>query len=227
MTSVSGIVLAGGASRRFGSDKLIEPIDGISLLERAIRALDGIVDEVVVVTAPDRPPSGQAVARAGPPIRWVQDAEALGGPLAGLATGLQAATGATVLVVGGDMPYLVPAVLRRLIGGPPAALADASGTLRPLPCALDRTSALLAADELLAGGERRLRTLLARLGTTAVPWASWSPDDPDGWTLVDIDERADLDRKQRDPDLSIGVSREEEPGPKGRRGTGRSGGNRT
>ncbi len=227
MTSVSGIVLAGGASRRFGSDKLIEPIDGISLLERAVRALDGIVDEVVVVSAPDRPLPGRDVARAGSPVSWVLDAEPFGGPLAGLATGLRAATGSTVLVVGGDMPYLVPAVLRRLAAASPAALADAAGTLRPLPSALNRISALLAADELLAGGERRLRTLLARLGTTAVPWASWSPDDPDGWTLVDIDERADLDRKQRDPDLSIGVSREEEPGPKGRRGTGRSGGNRT
>jgi molybdenum cofactor guanylyltransferase len=226
MTGVSGIVLAGGASRRFGSDKLIEPIDGISLLERAIRALDGIVDEVVVVTAPDRPP-GRDAAPAGRQISWVQDAQPFGGPLAGLATGLRAATGSIVLVVGGDMPYLVPAVLRGLAAITPAALADASGTLRPLPCALDRTSALLAADELLAGGERRLRTLLGRLGTTSLPWATWTADDPDGWTLVDIDERADLDRTQRDPDLSIGVSREEEPGPKGRRGTGRSGGNRT
>jgi len=227
MTSLTGIVLAGGASSRFGSDKLVEPINGISLLERAIRALDGIVDEVVVVTAPGRPPSPQPVARPGSPISWVQDAQPFGGPLAGLATGLQAATGATVIVVGGDMPYLVPAVLLRLAAITPAALADASGTLRPLPCALDRTSALLAADELLAGGERRLRALLTRLATTALLWATWRQDDPDGLTLVDIDERADLDRKQRDPDLSIGVSREEEPGPKGRRGTGRSGGNRT
>ena len=105
------------------------------------------------------------------------------------------------------MPFLVPAVLARLTAAAPAALADSAGILRPLPCALDRATALIAADELLAAGERRLRTLLVRLAATALAWTTWQADDPDARTLIDIDERADLDRIERDSDLSTGVSR--------------------
>ncbi len=148
----SGIVLAGGASRRFGGDKLAEPIGGVSLLGHAVRALGSVVDEIVVVIAPDRVPPTIDAGADGPPVRLVRDPEAFGGPLVGIRTGLAAAQGATVIVVGGDMPSLVPAVLELLLRRPPAemapalapvlaaALADEDGRLRPLPCALDRAS---------------------------------------------------------------------------------------
>lgn len=192
MTGRSGVVLAGGASRRFGSDKLAEPIEGVSLLARSAAALEGLVDEIVIVIAPGRSqPVLDGVALAVP-IRWVADAEAFGGPLAGLRTGLGAARGSLVLVVGGDMPWLQPAALELLLGRAPAALADRAGALRPLPCCLDRTPALRAADALLATGERRLRALLTSVSTAAVPWAEWQGRDPDGLSLVDIDERSDL-----------------------------------
>ena len=187
----SGIVLAGGASRRFGGDKLAEPIAGFSLLERSVGALAGLVDEIVVVLAPDRAEpdlrTGGATA-----IRYVADPEPFGGPLVGLRTGLGAARGSTVLVVGGDMPSMRPAVLEQLLRRAPAALADQAGVLRPLPCALSRDLARAAAEVLLNGGERRLRALLAELGTAALPWVEWQSNDPDALTLVDIDERSDL-----------------------------------
>ena len=188
----SAIVLAGGASRRFGGDKLAEPIGGISLLSHAVRALDGIVDEIVVVVAPGRPSPTIDGGPDGPPVLLVRDPEAFGGPLVGLRTGLAAARGTTVIVVGGDMPSLVPAVLELLLQRPPAALADEDGRLRPLPCALDRVATLTLADRLLAGGERRLRALLAGLGTAALPRADWAAIDPAGLTLRDVDERSDL-----------------------------------
>ena len=189
--SRSGVVLAGGASRRFGGDKLAEPIDGIPLLERSIAALAGLVDEIIVVVAPNRPAPSLERARTTP-IRIVADPEAFGGPLVGLRTGLEAALGATVIVVGGDMPSMRPAVLELLLTRPSAALGDHAGVLRPLPCSLDRASALLAADALLASGERRLRALLTSVDTTMVPWRDWQAVDPSGLTLVDIDERSDL-----------------------------------
>ncbi|MGH2464292.1 MAG: molybdenum cofactor guanylyltransferase [Candidatus Limnocylindrales bacterium] len=188
----SAIVLAGGASRRFGRDKLEARIDGRTLLDRAIRAVEVLVDEVVVVTAPGRDLPVLAPGDRPAPVRFIADQEAYGGPLVGLRSGLGAADGDTVLVVGGDMPTLVPAVLALLLGRSPAALGDASGALRPLPCSLERQAALKTADELLAAGERRLRAALARLGTIAVPWLEWQVLDPAGLSLVDIDEPGDL-----------------------------------
>ena len=49
---VTGIVLAGGRSTRFGGDKLAAEIGGRPLLHLAIEAVAGVVDEVVVVVAP-------------------------------------------------------------------------------------------------------------------------------------------------------------------------------
>jgi molybdopterin-guanine dinucleotide biosynthesis protein A len=211
--TTSGIVLAGGASRRFGSDKLAASIDGLTLLERSIEPLAGIVDELVLVLAPDRGEPDLRSITAGQVVRIVRDMEPFGGPLAGLRTGLRAATGSTVLVVGGDMPFLVPAVLQLLLAAAPAALADSSGALRPLPCSLDRARALRAAEELLDHDERRLRRLLTTLGVRTLARPAWQAADPAERTLIDIDERADLDRTWRDTDRTIGVSRAEEPGP--------------
>ena len=50
---VSGIVLAGGRSRRFGSDKLAATIGGRTLLDRSIAALASVASDLVVVVAPD------------------------------------------------------------------------------------------------------------------------------------------------------------------------------
>ena len=185
----SAIVLAGGASRRFGSDKLAERIDGMTLLERSIGALDGLVDEIVVVDCAG-PGLLRALHAAGAAaVRFVADAEAFGGPLVGLRTGLAAARGETVLVVGGDMPSLVPAVLELLLGGPPAALGDATGSSARCPAALERPARARGAEVLLAGGERRLRALLARAGNRRLcPGPNGRSVDPDGLTLADIDE---------------------------------------
>jgi molybdopterin-guanine dinucleotide biosynthesis protein A len=199
---VSGIVLAGGASRRFGRDKLVEPIDGVTLLERAVLALAGVVDEVVVVIGPDG--AAAQLRSVDRPVRYARDREPFGGPLVGLRTGLAETRGPIVVVAGGDMPWLVPGVLGLLVDRVPAALVDPAGMLRPLPCALDRAAALVAVDELLAGGDRRLRAVLARVGTVALPWADWQVLDPGGLTLVDIDEPGDLPGTSETPTLRSG-----------------------
>lgn len=204
--AISGIVLAGGRSSRFGRDKLAEPIDAEPLLWRPIRALASICVEVVVVLAPDVPEPALPV-RLAAPIRFARDPEPFGGPLVGLRAGLAAAAiaasesatpvAAIALVVGGDQPALVPAVLvelarRARANGRAAALEDASGRRRPLPCALGVTPGLAAAERLLDTGERRPRALLAALDVEDIPFADWGRLDPDGGTLRDVDEPADL-----------------------------------
>jgi len=201
-----GIVLAGGRSSRFGRDKLAELIDGEPLLWRPIRALAdaGCVEVAVVVSpagvAPD-PPGG-----VGSRIRLVRDAEAFGGPLSGVRSGLAIVTAvagdATVLVVGGDQPSLAPAVLRDLATqvGPgrwALALADRTGRMRPLPMAVAARPALSAATALLDEGERRLRALATTLAAGVVPFEAWIRLDPTGSTLADVDLQEDLPDRGR------------------------------
>ena len=48
MGRVAAVVLAGGESRRFGTDKLAAVVDGLPLLDRAVAALSA---EVMAATA--------------------------------------------------------------------------------------------------------------------------------------------------------------------------------
>ncbi len=193
---VTGIVLAGGASTRFGADKLSAEIDGRSLLERAIVAVASVAADVVVVLAPgdDRPLPSAAV-----PVRRAVDAERHGGPLVGLAAGLEIAREPLVVVVGGDMPSLSPAVLAALVralvasgeGADATALVQ-RGTLRPLPAALRNGAATESARRLLAVGERSLAGLFREMRTRGLAEGEWRGLDPTGETLRDIDRPSDL-----------------------------------
>ena len=189
---IGGIVLAGGRSSRFGRDKLAEPIDGRPLLDHAIRAVQAVAGEVLVVAAPGVDPP----VPAG--VRLARDPVAFEGPLAGLAAGLAELDPAVdrVIVVAGDMPTLVRAVLVRLIEALEAsvdvATLEADGRSVPLPLAVRRAAGALAAGELLAGGERRLQALPVALRSHVIPEAIWRRDDPDGRTLHDIDTPADV-----------------------------------
>ncbi len=207
-TDVAGIVLAGGRSRRYGSDKLVAEIDGEPLLWRPIRALAAAdIDELIVVISPDGPPPTLPPEELGAhegldghgPIRIVRDPVAFGGPLVGLRSGLQVARADRVIVVAGDQPSLRPELLRLLVdpaiapaSADAVALIDPDGVRRPLPSALHRRRALAAADALLAADERRLRSLLDRLDVTSVGEPTWRVVDPDaGWTR-DVDTPEDL-----------------------------------
>ena len=188
---VTSLVLAGGRSSRFGRDKLAERIDGRTLLDSAIDGVTPASTEILVVAAPAAAPDLQAIARL------VHDPVAFEGPLAGVAAGLRAAGELIVLVVGGDMPTLVGAVIDSMlaaldVAGVEAVVLEHEGRARPLPIALRRDPALAAADVLLNDGERRLRALIETLETIVIPESTWRALDPYGMTVRDIDTPADL-----------------------------------
>ena len=194
--AASGIVLAGGRSERFGSDKLRATFEGQSLLAHAIEAVAAAASEVVVVFAPHRE------SPALPPdVRSVRDPRPDGGPLVGLLAGLEAAAHPLALVVGADMPSLQPGVLRLLLeqveSGAAAAILEGGRRRQSLPCAIDRAVGRTAARATLASGRTGLRDLLDALEATTIPAAAWRALDPDGRTLVDVDRPADLERLSR------------------------------
>ena len=188
---VSGLVLAGGRSSRFGGDKLAVRMDGRTLLANAIDGVTPASTEIVVVAAPGAVPNVPAH------VRLVHDATAFEGPLVGVKAGLGDAHEPIALVVGADMPTLVGAVIESMLveletSGVDAVLLEHDGRARPLPAALRREPALAAAERLIAAGERRLRALFEALDTRIIPEATWRALDPYEMTVRDIDTPADL-----------------------------------
>ncbi len=189
---VGAIVLAGGRSSRFGRDKLLEPIDGRPLLQHAIDAVRVVAGTVVVVV-------GVADSQIQLPgdVRVVHDDAPFEGPLVAVSLGLTTTDAAVVVAVGGDMPTLVPAVLRRLVAAlddptVDGAVLDGEGHRRPLPIALRRATVEPIARALVDRGEHRLRALRDAIRLAVIPDPEWLADDPDGATLRDIDTPADL-----------------------------------
>jgi molybdopterin-guanine dinucleotide biosynthesis protein A len=191
---VTGIVLAGGRSSRFGGDKLATSYRGIPLLHHAVLRLGEICGEVLVVVGPTTVPPPLP---PGSNSRLVRDPREGEGPLAGLLTGLQAATTELSLVAGGDMPDLSSAVLLEMLrvagrAGVDAVVLQEDDVFRPFPVVLRDPPALTVAHDRFRAGERSIRGLLRTLRIAIVDEPTWTSLDPDRRTLFDVDEPGDL-----------------------------------
>lgn len=110
---ISAAVLAGGLSRRMGTDKALLPLrpGDLPLARVVIDRVREVAADVFVV-ASDRP----AYAAFGVPV--VPDRYPDAGTLGGIATALHAASHAHCLVVACDMPFLDARLLRWLVDQP-------------------------------------------------------------------------------------------------------------
>ncbi len=103
---VTGVLLVGGASRRFGSPKALARLDGETLAERAWRTLGEACDERLAV--------GKAADALPLPFPVADDGAELRAAIVGVAAGLRLAPTDLCVVVPVDLPDLTPAVLEEL-----------------------------------------------------------------------------------------------------------------
>lgn len=200
---IAVVVLAGGASVRFGSDKLAARLDGVSLLEHAVRDLP--YGWELIIVGPQRP-----LPR---PARFIREDPPSGGPGAGLVAGARAAAAAgstMIATMPGDAPHGSAAVrllAETLAAAPDHVVAvigtDACGVDQPLQLAArgqalrrlaDRTGvhnirARTLLDDLAAAGEV-VRLELPALLTADV-------DRPDDLTAIQDQLRQDQLRQDQ------------------------------
>ena len=144
---VTGVLLVGGASTRFGSPKSLARLGGETLAERAWRTLGDACDERLAV--------GKAADDLDLPFALVDDGTDVRAPIAGVVAGLRAAACDLCVFLPVDSPLVSAATLRRL-----AARAPAHPQTGPLPGAYTR-SLLPELERKLERGDYSLRDLTA------------------------------------------------------------------
>jgi molybdopterin-guanine dinucleotide biosynthesis protein A len=151
---VTGVLLVGGASRRFGSPKALAVLDGETLAERAWRILGEAFEHRLAV--------GKTADELPLPFPVVDDGSETRAAIVGVAAGLRGAVTERAVVIPVDMPGLTASLLAELADAAPAVTQTG-----PLPLALTR-DALPALEERIAAGELRLTEAAAALGARVV-----------------------------------------------------------
>ena len=151
---LTGVLLVGGASTRFGSPKALVVVDGETLAERAWRLLGDACDERVAVG------KGEYAL----PFDVLDDASDVSAPIVGVVTALRAARHDVAVVIPVDMPRLTVASLHKLAD---ACLDVACPPTGPLPAAY-RATALPALERALAEQRLALRDAIHGLEVATV-----------------------------------------------------------
>lgn len=159
-----GVLLAGGAARRFGGwPKGLATIGGVRIADRGLAALrEATTSQIVVANDP-------AARDWFPAERLIADEVPALGPLGGVAAALAAASESSIIVLAWDMPFVPAALLielrRRGTPETDAVVPRHDGVSEPL-CAWYAPSALAKCRALLAAGERRASALAESLPRT-------------------------------------------------------------
>ena len=182
--SLSAAVLAGGESRRMGSDKAMLDFGGRPLVRRIADELATISDDVFVVAKQELVVGVPTVIEAPEPQT----------PLLGVLTALRAARHPLVFVCGCDMPFVSTALATLLT-------ERASGVDVVVPFREGKSEALhavwstAAADKvaaLLERGEFGLRRAIAQLHADEIDEAVWRSIDPEGRCFANLNTPDDL-----------------------------------
>jgi len=156
---VTAVILAGGQSRRMGSNKALLPYRGGRFIESIYQQLSELCEEVLLVT---NSPEQYAFL----PCRSVRDLFPGMGALAGLHAGLHASRTPHIFGVACDMPYLSHTLIRALLARRYQAdvvIPQSPNGLEPLHAVYSQ-SCLPAMEQSLLAGRRRIVSFFPQVG---------------------------------------------------------------
>ena len=193
---VTGVILAGGKSRRMGKNKALMQLGGDSLIGHVIRRIRLITDELLLVTNNPTEYAHLDVPMQGDILPGT-------GALGGIYTGLTHASHDAVLCVACDSPFLEPKLLTYLIsvlGEHDAVMPetfahhdDTQITLQTL-CAAYSKGCLSIIERMLRESELRVHALQERAHIKRVSPEVWRKLDPDGMSFFNINTPEDFER---------------------------------
>lgn len=187
---ITGAILAGGESRRYGRNKALEPFRGERLIDRGVAALRAFCDPVLVV-------ANDLSLYQGVRATLVRDVFYRQGPLGGIYTALLFSPHEWVFVRATDMPFLHPKLSDLLME---AATQDYDAVVplcgdyyEPL-LALYNRRCLQAIADVLERSEKMVVKFYKYIRVRNVPEKEWRTVDPEGISFKNVNFPEDLDK---------------------------------
>jgi molybdopterin-guanine dinucleotide biosynthesis protein A len=189
-TEVTGVILAGGKSRRMGEDKRYLVVGEQTLLERGLGVIRSIFQEVLIVIAQDSPPLDVDA-------KVVRDLLPDCGSLGGLYTGLMQATTPWIFVVACDMPFLDQAVIDQFTSRRATAdivMAKLDARLHPMH-ALYGKRCLPALEQMIQARQLKIQEIVSQpsLRVQYVTEAELLTIDPSWRSFQNVNTPSDLE----------------------------------
>ncbi|MEJ5301750.1 MAG: molybdenum cofactor guanylyltransferase [Thermodesulforhabdaceae bacterium] len=195
MKSITGVILAGGKSSRFGRNKALEPFMGERLIDRSIRLIKEWSDPIFVVCQ-------KPEEYFGVEANLVADLIPDQGPLMGLYTALLFSPGEWIFLRAVDMPFLEKGfaellIRRALEGNADVIVPVKSGQYEPL-CACYNLRCIPHIKRAIEKGGGRVISFFSRVRVDAIPEEIWETTDPTGKSILNINTLQDLDDALRE-----------------------------
>ena len=191
----TGVILAGGESRRMGRNKALMRLGDGTLISRTLKRLQIVTDEIILI-------SNSAHLYTELSVQVYEDLIPDSGALGGVYTGLSYAANNAVLCVACDMPFLQPKLMTFLLSVleehdavvPYTREMKQSNPKLQTLCAVYSRRCAQTMHRMLGEGELRLHALCDRATVRMVPPDEWQNFDPKGLSFVNINTREDFEK---------------------------------
>ena len=207
--SVTGVILAGGTSRRMGQNKALIQLGDDSLIGHVMRRIRLVTDELLLITN-----TPTEYAHLGLPMQsdLIPDTGALGG----IYTGLNYALYDAVLCVACDSPFLVPKLLTYLvsvlsdydavmpytyssnedIGVTNRSYSDAPQITLQTLCGVYSKRCLPMIEQMLNEPDLRVHALQERANILPLAPEIWKTYDSEGHSFFNVNTPEDFEKAQ-------------------------------
>lgn len=183
---LTGAVLAGGKSLRYGRNKAMEVFQGKRLIDRAVESLQAFCDPVLVV-------ANDLSQYYDVPATLILDMLQHQGPLGGIYTALLFSPHEWVFVRATDMPFLAPELVGMMLAmkeGFDVVVPLSKGRYEPL-LALYNRRCLPAVAAALEGNERQIVAFYPKVKVKSLPEEEWHVVDPEGLSIRNVNTPED------------------------------------